>query len=180
MTKPGAFARPMIAAAALLAAPLGAQDTFAPSALAGFDTRAPIDIDAGRIEVRDRDRQAVFSGNVQVSQDRLRLTADEMRVFYDNVGGGLEIDRLDANGGVRMTSPSENARAASAVYDVERRIITMIGGVTLTRGANVLRGQRLVLDLDNGRTTLDGAASADIGDAGRVTGRFSVPSGNTP
>jgi lipopolysaccharide export system protein LptA len=52
--------------------------------------------------------------------------------------------------------------------------------VTLEQGANILRGGRLVIDLNSGRSIVDGRASggapgAVIGSNGRVTGRFTVP-----
>ena len=163
------------ALALLLAAGAMAQSGFGPSALRGHDTRAPIDIDAARIEVRDRDRQAIFSGNVRVDQGSMTLNAASMRVFYEQAeGGNLAITRLDADGGVRMSSPSERASARLGIYDVETRQITLIGKVVLNRGDSVLRGDRLIINLENGRSTLDGSASAS-GDGARVTGRFVVP-----
>jgi lipopolysaccharide export system protein LptA len=163
------------AAAALAAGVAMAQDGFGPSALRGHDTRAPIDINAARIEVRDRDRQAIFSGDVRVDQGNMTLNAATIRVFYERAGGGnLAITRLDAGGGVRLTSPSELASARTGIYDVETRQLTFVGNVVLNRGESVLRGDRLVINLDNGRSTLDGSASAS-GEGARVTGRFVVP-----
>jgi len=157
-----------------LAAPAASQSGLANSALANHDTKAPIDIDAARIEVRDRENQAIFSGNVKVDQAQLELNAEQLRVFYERGRGSeLAILRIDAEGGVALNSPSERARSAYAVYDVEDRQITMIGNVVLTRGDSVLRGQRLAIDLENGRSTLDGAATGTAGT--RVTGRFVVP-----
>jgi lipopolysaccharide export system protein LptA len=56
----------------------------------------------------------------------------------------------------------------------------MIGRVTLNQGANVLRGGRLVIDLNSGRSVIDGSATGGRdgvsgGPGGRVTGRFTVP-----
>jgi lipopolysaccharide export system protein LptA len=151
-----------------------AQEGFASSALRGHDTRAPNDINAGRIEVRDRENQANFSGDVRVDQGQMTLNAATMRVYYQRGGGSnLTITRLDAEGGVQLRSPSERVNSQLGIYDVERRQLTFVGNVVLTRGDSVLRGSRLVIDLDNGRSTLDGSATA--GPAGRVTGRFVVP-----
>jgi lipopolysaccharide export system protein LptA len=158
-----------------LAAPAASQSGgLASSALANHDTRAPIDIDAARIEVRDRENQAILSGDVSVKQANLTLNAGQLRVFYERGSTASPVVlRIDAEDGVTLLSPSERARAAYAVYDVEDRQITMIGNVVLTRGDSVLRGQRLAIDLENGRSTLDGAATA--GGGARVTGRFVVP-----
>ena len=169
---------PLLAAAAAalaLAAPVAAQG-LGSSALARHDTKAPIDIDAARIEVRDRESQAIFSGNVTVRQAAMTLQAAQLRVFYESNGGTPTILRIDAEGGVTMVSPSERVRGSYGVYDVEDRQLTIIGNVVLTRGGSVLRGQRLAIDLENGRSTLDGAATGGAAGSGsRVTGRFVVP-----
>ena len=157
-----------------LAAPALAQS--APSALAGHNTNAPVNVAADRIEVQDRADRAIFSGNVQVQQGNLRLNAGRVTLAYTNAGG-IEVQRIDASGGVTVTSPSETARGAFGIYDTDRRLITLIGGVALTRGANVLRGGRLVIDLTSGRAVMEGSATPGVtaGAGGRVTGTFSVP-----
>ncbi|MFQ3664569.1 MAG: LptA/OstA family protein [Sphingomonadaceae bacterium] len=164
----------LLLALALLAAPAAAQ-TLASSALRGHDNRAPIDVDSDRIEVLDQQNRAIFSGGVRVRQGTLSLDAARVTVVYER-GAGAEpvIRRLDAEGQVRLASPSERATARFAIYDVEGRILTLIGGVELTRGAERLQGNRLTINLDTGRSTLDGRTSDGSG-GGRVTGRFAVP-----
>lgn len=158
-----------------LSAPLVAQ------ALANHSTNAPVDVEADRIEVQDRADRAIFSGNVRVKQGNLNLDAARLTVAYSTAGSGVDIERLDAAGGVTVRSPSETARGQFAVYDLNRRLITMIGGVTLEQGSNTVRGGRLVINLDTGRAVVDGSAvggapgAASSGRGGRVTGRFTVP-----
>lgn len=145
------------------------------SALKGHDTDAPVDVAADRIEVQDRADRAIFSGNVEVRQGHLQLSTSRLTVAYADTGG-IEIKRLEASGGVTLRSPSETARSQFAIYDLDRRLVTMIGGVTLTRGESNVQGGRLVLDLDSGRAVMDGGgASGTQQSGGRVTGRFTVP-----
>ena len=145
------------------------------SALKGHNTNAPVDVAADRIEVQDRADRAILSGNVEVRQGDLQLSTSRLTVAYANTGG-IEIKRLEAAGGVTMRSPSETARSQFAIYDLERRLVTMIGGVTLNRGPNHVQGGRLVLDLDTGRAVMDGGgAPGTSSTGGRVTGRFTVP-----
>lgn len=157
------------------------------SALKGHNTDAPVDVAADRIEVQDRADRAIFSGNVVARQSDLTLNAARVTLAYSKKGSGggdVQIDRLDASGGVTVTSPSETAKGQFAIYDVRARLITMLGGVTLTRGDSNVKGGRLVLDLDTGRAVMDGGAGAATGPAGttstggRVTGRFTVPQRN--
>jgi lipopolysaccharide export system protein LptA len=174
-------ASPLLAALALAwAAPAVAQD--AVSALKGHDTHAPVDVTADRIEVQDKANRAIFSGNVKIIQNEMTLTAARVTVLYDKPppGGpsdaGPQVQRMDASGNVLVVDPSETARGDYGIYDTQKRLITMLGAVTLTRGQSIVHGARLVMDLDSGRSTLDGSA---VGAGGRVTGRFSVPQKNT-
>lgn len=172
--------RPTLLLLALLATtlPAGSAAAQGTSALRGHDTNQPVDFDAQRIEVQDRADRAVLSGNVRVRQGSLSLNAERINVAYTN-SAGIDIDRIDASGGVTVRSPSETARGQFAVYDINRRLITMVGNVTLLRGTNEVRGGRLVIDLTTGRATMDGGGATRGGTAsatgGRVTGRFTVP-----
>ena len=161
----------------LLAVAPAALGQGAGSALKGHDTDAPVDVAADRIEVQDRADRAIFTGNVEVRQGSLNLSTARLTVSYANQGG-IEIERLEASGGVVLRSPSETARSRFAIYDLNRRLVTMIGDVTLTRGPSHVQGGRLVLDLDSGRAVMDGGAAGTPGvegSGGRVTGRFTVP-----
>lgn len=169
-----AFALALAGFAAFGTAPAVGQD--ATSALRGHNSNAPVDVAADRIEVQDRADRAVFVGNVVVRQAELTLTAGRVTVAYTS-SGGIQIQRIDASGGVTVRSPSETARGNFGIYDLNERIITLIGDVTLTRGASNVNGGRLVIDLDTGRAVMDGGgpAGTSAGEGGRVTGTFTVP-----
>jgi lipopolysaccharide export system protein LptA len=164
---------------ALGAATPAAVSAQAVSALKGHDSNAPVDVEADRIEVQDRADRAIFSGNVHVKQSDLTLQSQRLTVAYANGAGGTQIQRLDAAGGVTVTSPSERATGNFAIYDLNRRLITMLGDVNLVRGRSNVRGGRLVIDLNSGRATVDGSSvgggnGVSGGRGGRVTGRFTV------
>src|SRR3546814_18395655 len=102
-----------------------------------------------------------------------------MTVAYNNGGGGngIEVERIDASGNVVVRKGNETARGSVAIYDLNRRTITMIGNVQLTQGTNRLTGGRLIIDLRSGRSNVDGRANATgvRHEGGRVneTGRAS-------
>lgn len=166
------IAAPLALAALVALSPASGQG--GASSLKGHDTNQPVDVASDRIEVMDRADRAVFSGNVQVRQGALQLSAARLTVAYSDTRG-VQIQRLDASGGVTLRSPSETARSQFAIYDLGRRLVTMIGGVTLVRGENRIQGGRLVLDLDSGRAVMDGDTAGSGAGTGRVTGRFTVP-----
>lgn len=182
----------MIRTTALL--PLGLVLALSASAPAAAQTRhdsnAPIDFAAGTINLDDRANRVVLSGAVRITQAEMRLTAARVTVSYTGeiVDGSPQVSRLDASGGVTVTRPDQSANGQYAVYDLNRRVITMIGAVTLRQGANVVQGGRLSINLDTGRATIDGsgvggststAPGAVRSEGGRVTGRFSVPKRTT-
>ena len=154
------------------------------------NTDAPIDFGADQIELQDRANRAVLSGNVNVRQAEMSLAAARMTVNYTGqvVGGSPQVSRLDAAGGVTVRRPDQTARSQYAVYDLNRRVITMIGGVTLNQAGNNVNGGRLTINLDTGRAVIDGSSvrggaagaggSVTSAPSGRVTGTFSVPKRN--
>ena len=139
------------------------------SGRSGFNSNAPVDVEADRIEVQDRADRAIFSGNVIARQGNMTMNAARLTVAYTDTSG-VDVHRLEASGGVTLRTPSETARGNFAIYDVNRRIVTLTGGVHLTQGQNRVQGGRLVLDLNSHRAVMDGGGST-----GRVSGRFTVP-----
>src|SRR5690349_12009581 len=166
------------------AAPAQVKQVQPVSALKGHNSNAPVDVQADRIEVQDRADRAIFAGNVHVTQAELTLDTPRLTVAYsggsaatNSAGNGnnVQIHRLDAAGGVTVKSPSETARGDFGIYDLDRKLITLIGNVQLNREQNQVNGARLVIDLDSGRAVVDGGPPGVNQSGGRVTGHFTVP-----
>jgi lipopolysaccharide export system protein LptA len=174
------IATPFIALAAFAA-------TGAALAASRHDSSAPIDFAADHIELQDQQNRAILSGNVRITQAEMVLTAARVTVAYTGkvTNGSPQASRIDASGGVTVTRPDQKARGQYGVYDVSRRTVIMLGGVTLNQGANTVSGSRLTINLDTGKAVIDGSGRVSSGDGapstatgGRVTGRFSVPKRN--
>jgi len=164
------------------------------SAQRAHNSNAPIDFGADHIELQDKANRAVLSGNVSVKQADMTLNSARMTVAYTGevIGGNPQVSRLDASGGVTVRRPDQTAKSQYAIYDLNRRVITMLGAVTLTQGGNTVNGGRLTMNLDTGRAVIDGSSVRGSGGAagtggsggavtqsgGRVTGTFSVPKRN--
>ena len=143
-------------------------------AFSGHNSNAPVQFDAGDIDVEDRENRVVLVGGVTVSQAGMTVRSQRMLVNYSD-DGDLSIARITATGGVDVQRGNERARGDVAVYDLQRRIITMAGNVTLSRGGDNLNGGRLTIDLASGRASIDGQAATDgENSSGRVTGTFTV------
>jgi lipopolysaccharide export system protein LptA len=164
------------------------KDTGVPNALQGFGNNKdqPVQIEAASLEVRDKDKVAVFIGNVIVTQGDTVMKCKELRVFYDQEegkdakaspkastmkaakpgpGGRQGIRRLEALGGVVVTTKDQTASGAKGIFEMKTNTITLSGGVVITQGKNVLRGERLVVDLTTNFAKVEG---------GRVQGVFST------
>ena len=146
--------------------------------IASHNSNAPVNYAADRIELQDRENRVVLSGNVVIDQAGLSVRSARTLVNYDD-SGTLRIDRITATGGVVVTRGNERASGEVAIYDFNRRIITMAGNVRLRRGSDTLNGGRLVIDLRSGLSSVDGRPSGSAeGSSGRVSGSFTVPQGD--
>lgn len=140
-----------------------------PNAVQGFSQNRdkPIQIEAASLEMRDKDKVATFSGNVKVVQGDTTMRSKTLVVFYDNEqgkdakkagmksstpgpGGSSSIKRLEAKGGVIVTQKDQTVTGETGIFDMRSNTVTMLGGVVLTKEKNVLRGDRLVVDMTTG------------------------------
>jgi lipopolysaccharide export system protein LptA len=167
--------------------------TGVPNAMQGFSQNRdqPIQIEAASLEMRDKKKEATFSGNVKVVQGDTTMTAKSLVVFYDSTavpaatpatnskaaksapiqsatpgpGGSSSIRRLEARGSVVVTQKDQVVTGETAVFDTKTNLVTMLGGVVLTQGKNVLRGDRLMVDMTTGVSRVES-------EGGRVQGLF--------
>jgi len=148
--------------------------------LSSHDFSAPVNYAADWIELQDRENRVILSGNVVIEQAGLTVRSARTLVNFEDTGS-LSIQRITATGGVEVTRGDERASGENAIYDFDRRIITMAGNVRLRRGSDTLNGGRLVIDLQSGLSSVDGSAAggavagSTTSKNGRVTGSFAVP-----
>ena len=165
-----------------------------PNAMQGFSQNRdqPIQIEAASLEMRDKKKEATFAGNVKVVQGDTTMTSKTLVVFYDSggsapatpppaaakgsksgpmqaaapgPGGSSSIRRLEAKGSVVVTQKDQVVTGEAAIFDTRANLITMVGGVVLTQCKNVLRGDRLKVDMTTGVSRVES-------DSGKVQGMF--------
>ncbi len=173
-----ALAAPVSAAAQ---APRAGGGGPAPGILQNENQDQPIQIDAATLEVRDKDKMATFSGDVQVVQGDTTIKCQKLVVFYgaERGAGGAkqaantaqaapgaavpqrtqDIRLIEARGGVTVISKDQNASGDLGVYDLKKKTITLTGNVVVSQGKNVLHGDRVVVDTTTGNAHFDSAAS---------------------
>ena len=150
---------------------------------AGFSQKSnePISIEADSLEVLDDKKFAIFKGNVKATQGKFQLVAKKLKVTYTGGVGSKKdgkknaqgIERIDATGKVAIATPdNQSATSDWAKFDVLNKIVTIGGNVVLSQGGNVMRGSKLVIDLNTGRSKFHSTSKATNGKRPRITGVF--------
>lgn len=171
-------------AMAFAAAPARAQQKDGPpNALQGFSLNrdVPVKIEATTLEVRDKDKRATFLGNVYLVQGDTTMRCKSLVVYYDDQssksrmkaaepgpGGQQRIRRIEAQGGVHVTQKDQFATGETGIFDMISNTVTLVGNVVVTRGKDILRGHRLVVDLTTGVSRMEAGRPGH----GRVEGLF--------
>lgn len=138
----------------------------------------PIQIESDRLEVRENENMAIFSGNVSVVQGPTLMRAGTMTVYYARdaqgsggspaTGAAAGIDRLEIEGKVYVKSDNQVATGDRASVDMTNEVLVMSGSeVVLSEGENVIVGCKLTVQMGTGRAQLEGCAGAG-GSGGRV------------
>jgi len=146
---------------------------------------APVQIEAATLEVRDKNKMATFSGNVQVVQGDTTMKCQSLVVFYGPEGAGVgkpvasaaqpaggtqpvmnlpqgaqSIRRIEARGGVTVVTRDQSASGELGIYDLKSKTITLTGNVVVSQGKNVLHGDRVVVDMVTGNAKVESGATA--------------------
>ena len=160
--------------------PAADRGTSVPNALQGFQQNRgqPVKIEAARLEVRDKDKVATFTGNVKVVQGDTVMRCKSLIVFYEQQGqaagapamkaatpgpgGSSQISRLEATGGVTVNQKEQTATGDKALFDMKANTVTLQGNVVVSQGQNVMRGDRLVVNLTSGVSQVYAGQSSPV------------------
>jgi len=150
----------------------------------GQNQDQPVQIEAATLEVRDKNKEATFSGNVSVVQGDTTMKCQSLVVFYgQEVGlgadgapaaagakstpgmpqGAQNIRRIEARGGVTVTTKDQNASGDLGIYDLKTKTITLSGNVVVSQGQNVIHGERVVVDTTTGYARVESGSSSNAG-----------------
>jgi lipopolysaccharide export system protein LptA len=175
--------------------PPGSTDSLA--IFPGTNSKEPISIDANKLVYFDKERKAIYTGNVVVIQGDTKMTCTVMTVFLDRApaqgtnqatakaegpnqatgqagpSADSGVKHLDATGPVTIISKTQVATGDSASYDKTENKVWLIGHVTLSDGQNVTKGDKLTYDLKTAQATVETNAKS-----GRVHGQF-IPNSNS-
>ncbi len=135
----------------------------------------PIPIESDKLEVRQNENLAIFTGNVSVVQGPTLLKAGSMKVYYvkkpeaagkdkkpaedagvSPISGGANIDHLEIDGKVYIKSDDQVATGDSGTFDMKTQVLVLSGKkVVLSQGPNVLVGCKLTVQMQTGLAQVD-------------------------
>lgn len=117
-----------------------------------------------RMEYHANERLAKAIGNATVVRAKDTLKADTLTAYFKDeaattatsdktpvgspLGGGGNIDRLEADGNVVIITPTEKIYGSKAIYRADTNTAEITGKVKLERGENVLEGARAEVNLN--------------------------------
>jgi lipopolysaccharide export system protein LptA len=177
------FAGTALAGLVMIAAaqPAAAQRSGSP-VLPGGNSRAPIQIDAAKLDYFEKEQRLVYSGGVLAKQGDATLKASSLTIFFAKqddakgetkgaarqsnaasaLGGGdgdNQIRRMEAAGPVTITNKTQVGTGDRGVYDRVENKVYLIGNPVLTEGPHVVRGNeqsQLIYDLNTSRAQIVG------------------------
>ena len=159
---------------ALTAGPASAQKTPAPVVLPGGDSKAPVSIDAAKLEYSDNEQKLVYSGGVVAKQGESTMRSTTLVIFLaSSVIQGTpagsagnnesQIKRMEAAGPVTIISKDQIGTGDRAAYNREDNKFLLLGNVTLSQGGNIIKGKpesRLVYDLTTSQAVIEGGVNS--------------------
>ena len=129
-------------------------------------------VTAASLEYMPKKHLVVASGDAKISREDNTLTATTISaLFKENADGNLEVELMNADGKVVISTKTETATGDKASYNPKTGVAVLLGNVKLTKGDNYMTGEKATVNLKTGISKLF-AGSPSQGSDGRVRGVF--------
>jgi lipopolysaccharide export system protein LptA len=126
----------------------------------------PIQIVSDRLDAYNEKRMVVFSGNAVATQGARIIKAERLTLYYREerktagrstagVEGAGNLERVEAKGNVTITEGERVVTGEEALFEQDAQKITMTGSAVLREGASIVRGDRIVVFLNENRGLVD-------------------------
>lgn len=132
-----------------------------------LDTAEDTIIARDSLEYYEQRQIAVARGDALAIRDDRRLRADTLTAHFGEGGRRAAMERIEANGNVLVSTPTDIVRAEQGDYNPDRGLATVTGNVKITRGDTQLNGDRAEVNLTTGESRLLSSRSGE-----RVRGLF--------
>lgn len=129
-----------------------------------FDRTKPVEILSNQLVVSDNQKQGIFSGQVQVTQDKYKLRADRIIVDYTDAKGSSDVvKRMTAYGNVYLfTDNQQAAKADKMVYNLISKILTLSKNVLITYDNNTLKGDKIIVNTQTRHIQVTGSKTQRV------------------
>lgn len=115
----------------------------------------PITIKSNELSADNKGKVAVFSGKVVAKQGDVTIFCDRMTVHYGAVQG--EVDKIEADGNVRIVQENRTGVASHALYDSKEGKVVLTGGTPkVMQGADTVSGEIITYYIDDERSSVSG------------------------
>jgi len=107
------------------------------------------------LEYWEKKKIAVARGDAEAVREDKRIKADVLTAYFKpGADDGLDLDRIEAFGNVRIVTAQEYVQGNHGIYFVEKEIATLDGDVKITREDNQLNGAYAEVNLKTGISQL--------------------------
>jgi len=131
-----------------------------------IEKESPIQIVSDRMEAYNEKRMVIFSGNAVATQGSRVIRAERLTLYYREdrktagsspagVEGTGNLERVEAKGNVTITEGERVVTGDEALFEQDTQKITMTGSAVLREGANSIRGDRIIVFLNENRGLVD-------------------------
>jgi len=112
-----------------------------------------------------------FVGNVKASQGDTVITADRLKIFYKEIKteakkelqGSNSVDKVVAQGNVRVQLEDKTAETQEAVYTTSDRILVLTGEDSkLISGHDSITGSKITFYRDSGRVKVESSGKKSV------------------
>jgi lipopolysaccharide export system protein LptA len=139
------------------------------------DQNQPIQIVSDRLDYYSEKKLVVFSGNAVATQGNKVIKSDNLFLYYKNrpqdkgvaeaaarLGKTGDIDRVEAKGHVTITEGNRIVTGNDAVYYQDTQKIVMTGSAVMREGDNIIRGDKIVVLLNENRGIVESEANKRV------------------
>jgi lipopolysaccharide export system protein LptA len=135
----------------------------------GSASREPVEVTSDSLEADDVAKTVIFIGHAVAKQGDVTIHGDRLTIH--SAAGGNDVERMIAEGNVRIVQGQRTATGDRAEYLRAEERIVLTGSPRVSEGQNSVQGHEIVLFLKENRSVVKGGAD------GRVNAVFQPQSG---
>jgi lipopolysaccharide export system protein LptA len=139
-----------------------------------MDKNQPILIQSDRLDAYQEKRMVIFSGNAVATQGDKTIKSDRLLIYYKNnpgqtkkkdvkdMGNAGDLEKLEAQGHVTITQTNRVVTGDNAIFYQDSQKIIMTGNAVMREGKNMVKGDKIVVFLNEDRGVVEGSESKRV------------------